>query len=221
LICHTICQYLKKHEVDKLRRTCRTFLEVGDYILRDINVLATCGLYTNRSSYYAGSLETPINNFTSIKEYETHYSFKCCDVESLFIKNGVDHVLFGDCIGIIKHDHIEILFSCFSYRTLRDEPWDPLSKINDIVHLDDATKKYLVDKDLPLRQALFKEAVYAYDYVGRGLKKLDNKWCSFSKIDGGVLITVEDAVTIEVLLIWARRLKFVYRITFDGRLTFY
>jgi len=222
LICHTICQYLKKHEVDKLRCVNRAFLEVGDHILRDVNVISTCGLYTNGDSnvYYAGSLETVIDRFVLREEYESYYLFMG-KTTNKYMKTNIDHVLFGQYIGIMKNDHIEIMNPNFSDKTIYDEPWNSSWGCSVEIYLDNATKKYLIDKDISLRRSLFYEAIVV---TGNNDPKIFyhsmyHKYIC-SKIDGGILIKATNGQTIGDFIRYAKSIESVTRITFDGRLIF-
>ena len=213
LICHTICEYLKLYEVDKLRRVNRAFLEAGNHILRDVNVLATCGLYTIGSSYYAGALETIKHKFYLEEEHESYYKFMYKTVECFFIKNNVDHILLGGYIGIMKHDHIEILHVNFSQNTLDDTPYRQNDCWNDIIFLDNATKGCIVNKDVPLRSSIFHEAILMRDL---DVSCFGHDEYVFSKVDDSIVVKSDIGFTIQEI-IDVFRLGYGSRITFDGR----
>ena len=183
------------YEVDQIRRTSRSFLEASNMCLENINVIGTCGLYTIGSSsiYYVPYYDTTINDFEIVREYDSHY---VCEINShrcVIIKNGVDHALFGEEIGIIYDNEIKFIHAYFSSDTMNDRSWEISGNV--AVYIDNRTKNYTDTKNISLRNALFKEAIFVGKKFGKYEKNKYNQY-TFSEIDEDTLVVSNDGSTI-------------------------
>ena len=231
LIYNTICSFLNLCEVDQLRRTCRTFLDVGNHILRDVNVIATCGLYTIRTTdvvlsdkYYAPCLDIQIDSVEIDNERECYFTAAIDTLNCVLIKNDVDHVLFGNYFGFIKHDHIELKYANFSTDTLDGKPWDLMTTSYAMAtYLDNRTMRYVVDKNLSLRRSLFEEAIVIVgSFKHTIMRHWNNNEFDCKIVDEGLLIKSKSGkITIEEFHKVTRACITPSKIMFDGRLIFY
>lgn len=152
LICHTICSFLKLYDLDCLRRTSHAFLEAAEMQLDNVNIIGTCGIYTIRTTnvvsndvYYLPRSDKMIKDIVFVKEYEFFNIYKIDIWDCMIIKLGIDHIIFGDNIGFVKDDHIEIWYHIICENVLEGRV--PNMICSDYRHVDYGTYKMITKND--------------------------------------------------------------------------
>jgi len=222
LICHMICSYLPMYNLDQIRRTSSSFLEAALVVLRDVNIVATNGLYTIGSTYYVPCLDEYIYHNGIQKETDIYRVDVLDDVDCLGIKKDVDHIYLGKYIGIVEHDYIDMVYAQFGDDTLDDLPWDPSEKYSLAIYLDNRTKKYASSQNISLNRSLFGEAIV----VGHDIDEFYSSYFPVnfekSKVVEGVSIRPKCGyATIKEFIEAVSSYVVPKKIMFDGRLLFY
>ena len=198
LVCHEICSYLPMSNLDKLRRTSHSFFEACKILMENVNIIGTCGIYTNKDVdvYYLPQSDKVIRHIVFCKEYEFFNEYKISGRRCMIIKSGVDHIIFGKNIGFIKDDYIEIWYHIISQSILDGSV--PDSNDEDYLYVDYGTYKMIPKNNVSLWGDRF-TCVELHDHSFTDFKH--EKYSSHS--ENGIQVvtsTYEDGVTIEEYL---------------------
>jgi len=221
LICYHICSYLKPWDLDQLRRTNSTFLEATTLLLGDIKVIGTCGIYTIGSSdmIHVPYMDKAIERKKMFGETESNYVWMFNGLFCRFMKNGVDYILLGDNIGIIKNDCIVIYYSYFSNETLIGKR---VHASDSITYMNNITKRCAVNNGGSLVSSLFEEAIIMGKTNSYTDARFSHEDYVFTEVDDGISMRPKSGLaTIEEFVDVAGDIINVMKIMFDGRLLLY
>jgi len=221
LICHEICSWLHLSELNKIRETCSSFRNVIETIIREVDVIATNGIYKRNGSYYIPHVEKPLcNELSIVRETSSYIVIIYRDNDYFLVKPGVDHIIFDGYVAVIKNDYLKMHDNRFYHSEYAKKP-----DANDYKYMhsncfDYGTWKYSSTKDISLKECRFKEIEVRGDMSNVYRGNLNEHVIS---IDGDIMtIMADNNSTIDMWLNILTGLNIhIKKIYFDAKLIFY